>query len=329
MGFSQHRLTTTYTQELASYIAQLRYEDIPQEVLTRLKNVMIHTLANALAASKKPEADKVIDFITECNTGNGGEAAAWVNGKSYSLENTCLVNSILADFAIDAQDLSAAGHAACGIVSTAFAVAQAEHRSGREFLCAMAAGYEVYCRIVKAVAPTEEDKKERGIGAASWQLFGAIVPALKLMGLDELQINRGLGMATTCTPIPASFHVTCDSDLYHYEYAVRSQTAVTLARCAKLGVENLEDGFDDFAAFGTLMTSAHTPEWYTKQLKERSLLLELAYEGSAEQEEAFFMQCAKEVLTEERARAFCKALQEIEACEDLAALSGYFADRCE
>ena len=274
MGFSQHKLTTNYTKVLSAYIKNIRYEDLPPEVVERAKIIITQVIGVSLAAKNMEETQKAIELAKDCNGGSRGEATGWVDGSMLSLENACMLNGALADM-LDWEDCSCTGHPSCGIIPVAWSVAESLHLSGKDLITAVVVGYEVYQRIAMAVQPSLDERTRRGWGLTSWQIFGSLVPAVKLMGHDELQINKALSMATTCTPIPTNLHEYTKSDVYHFEHGFRNKTAITLARCAKLGVENLEDGIDDFDAFGNLMTAdRHDPPWYTRQLGERYMIME-------------------------------------------------------
>ena len=274
MGFSQHKLTTNYTQILSEYIKNIKYEDLPAEVVERTKIITAQVIGVSLAAENMAETQKAIALAKACNTGAQGEATAWVDGGKLSLENACMLNGALADM-LDWEDCSCTGHPSCGVVPVAWGVAESLKCSGKDLITAIVAGYEVYQRIAMAVQPSLDERTRRGWGLTSWQLFGSLVPAVKLMGHDALQINKALSMCTTCVPIPTNLHEYTKSDVYHFEHGFRNKTAITLARCAQLGVENLEDGLDDFDAFGNLMTAdRHDPSWYTRQLGERYMIME-------------------------------------------------------
>ena len=274
MGFSQHKLTTNYTQILSEYIKKTRYEDLPPEVIERAKIITTQVIGVSLAAKNMAETKKAIALAREDNAGGQGEATAWVDGSLLSLENACMLNGALADM-LDWEDCSCTGHPSCGIVPVAWGVAESMKLSGKDFITAVVVGYEVYQRIAMAIQPSLDERTRRGWGLTSWQIFGSLVPALKLMGHDVRQINQALGMATACSPIPTNLHEYTKSDVYHFEHGFRNKTAITLARCAKLGVEELEDGIDDFNAFGLLMTSErHDPSWYTRELGDRYMIME-------------------------------------------------------
>lgn len=62
---------TTYTQELSEYAVNLKYEDIPAEVIERAKMIMLQTIGVTLAARKTAIAGKVLEMAREANGGEG------------------------------------------------------------------------------------------------------------------------------------------------------------------------------------------------------------------------------------------------------------------
>lgn len=274
MGFSQHQITTDYTKTLSEYIRNLKYEDIPAEVVERAKIIITQVIGVSLASKNMPETAKAIELAKQSCPGAGGVATAWVDGSKLSLESACMLNGALADM-LDWEDCSCTGHPSCGIVPVAWSVAESMKLSGRDLITAVVAGYEVYQRIAMAVQPSLDERASRGWGLTSWQLFGSLIPAVKLMGHDALQINKALSMVTTCAPLPTNLHEYTKSDVYHFEHGFRNQVAVTLARASKLGVENLEDALDDPDVYGNLVApTRYDPTWYTRQLGERYMIME-------------------------------------------------------
>lgn len=274
MGFSQHKITTNYTQTLADYIYNTQYEDIPAEVIERAKVITTQVIGVSLAAKNMADTQKAIALTRLLNGGTQGEATGWVSGDRLSLEQACLLNGTLADI-MDWEDCSCTGHPSAGVIPMAWTFAEALHMSGKEMLTAIVVGWEVYQRIAMAVQPSPATRARKGWGLVSWQIFGALVPALKLMGHSPKQINQALGTATTCSVLPTGLHEFTKSSVYHFEHGFRNYTAATLARCTKLGIEEMEDGLDDFNAYGNIMSpDAHHPEWYTRELGSRYMIME-------------------------------------------------------
>ena len=63
---------TNKTQTHREYTQNLKYEDIPAEVVERAKMIMLQTIGAALAAKGTPIAEKVCRMSEEANGGEGG-----------------------------------------------------------------------------------------------------------------------------------------------------------------------------------------------------------------------------------------------------------------
>ena len=81
---------TTYTQELSEYAANLKYEDIPPEVVERAKMIMLQTIGVALAAKGTPIYEKAVRMAREANGGDGGATTVWGTGEKLSAINAAL-----------------------------------------------------------------------------------------------------------------------------------------------------------------------------------------------------------------------------------------------
>ena len=198
--FSGKGEETHYTETLSSFIKNLKYEDIPPEVLERAKGIAIQTIGASLAVNGIPVADKAVALGKLCGGDNSGVATMWIDGGKTTIPGAVFCNSTLAD-ALDWEDCAWTGHPSAGIVPVAFACAEAMHKSGKDFLTAIVAAYEVYTRIAMAVQPPEIWPNYKGWGLTAWQIFAAVVPAAKLMDLDEDKIRRSAS-ASPAVPFP-------------------------------------------------------------------------------------------------------------------------------
>lgn len=263
---------TNYTETLSKFIRELKYEDIPPEVLERAKVIAMQTIGAGLAVNGIPVAERAISLGKRCG-GTGGEATLWIDGSKCTIPGAVFCNSTLSD-ALDWEDCAWTGHPSAGIIPVAFACAEAGHKSGKDFLTAIVAGYEVYTRIAMAVQPPENWPNYKGWGLTAYQIFAAVVPAAKLLGLDLTQINQAIGFGVTSCPIPQSFHQSAMSDAYHYEHGFRSMEGVMCAFNAQEGVDNYTDALDDPWAFENWMTVSPDSSWYTRDLGKRWLIME-------------------------------------------------------
>ena len=141
-----------YTQIIADYLSELKYEDIPAEVIERAKLVTLHTIGAAIAAVKTEAGSNIIDVAK--TLGNGGKEATIIgDGTKVGLGNAVLASGTLADL-LDWEDCSWTGHPSAGAVPTGLAVSEAYHKSGKDYLTALVGGYDVYQRIAMAVQPS-------------------------------------------------------------------------------------------------------------------------------------------------------------------------------
>lgn len=278
---------TTYTQELSEYTVNLKYEDIPAEVIERAKMIMLQTIGVSLAARPTQIADKARQMGRESNGGLGGPTTVWGTGEKLAAVNSSLVVGTMAD-ALDWEDCSWTGHPSAGIIPCAWLAAEEKHMSGKDMLTAIVAGYEVYQRIAMAVQPSDERWKTKGWGLTSWQIFGAIIPIAKLYGFDARKVNQAIGVGCECSTIPTAYHATTMSDFYHYEHGYRARDGFLIAKSVEKGIFNQMDALDeprcytsvicgDDASSGSTDPSVDSGEadisWLTKDLGARYLIM--------------------------------------------------------
>lgn len=143
---------TNYTQVLAEYAANLTYDKIPAEVIERAKLMTLHTLGVSLAAKMDELAQNAVKIGSELNNGVGGSATVWTTGEKLSPANAVFVNGTISDI-LDWEDCSWTGHPSASAVPVSIAVAEDQHSTGKEYLAALIACFEVCMRVSMAVQP--------------------------------------------------------------------------------------------------------------------------------------------------------------------------------
>ena len=254
MHYNWHKIETNYTDVLSDFTVNTNYEDIPPEVIERAKMIMLQTVGVSLAAKDVPGTQKAIKMALAANGGAGGTTTGWVSGDKLSPVNAAFLAGSLSDM-LDWEDTSWTGHPAAGIVPCAWVMAEHLKMSGKDLLTAIVLGYEVYQRIACAVQPSLEQQAQKGWGLTSWQIFGCLIPAVKLMGLDANAVNKAIGLGTVCSTIPTCLHEFTMSDFYHYEHGLRARDGILIAELVQKGVHNLMDGLDDPTAYAEAVCS--------------------------------------------------------------------------
>ena len=280
--------TTTYTQELSEYAVNLKYEDLPAEVVERAKMILMQTMGAALAARSTPVFEKALKMAREANGGAGGATTVWGAGEKLSAINAALVLGTAADI-LDWEDCSWTGHPSAGVIPCAWLAAEERHRSGKDLITAIVAGYEVAQRIAMAVQPSDTRWASKGWGLTSWQLFSCILPIAKLYGLDARRINQAIGMGCESSVLPTNYHAATMSDFGHYEYGYRARDGFMITKAAEKGIHNNRDALDEPRCYAgvvcgndgsngsgeTLIRSKEADvTWLTRDLGKHYLILE-------------------------------------------------------
>lgn len=272
------RVPTDYTQQISDYIAGLRYEDLPEPVLEKAKMILLRTVGASLAAVGTPEVQKSRKMALEANAGVAGSTTVWGSGEKLSPVNAALVLGTMAD-ALNWEDTAWTGYPAAALVPCSWLAAEDRHKSGKDLLTAIVAGYEVYQRIAMAVQPTQRRLEWQGWGLASWQIYAAIVPIAKLYGLDARKVNQAIGLGCESSPIPTAYQEVTGSDFAHYEYGYRARDGFMCAGAAEKGIHNQMDVLDDPNCYTGVICSAPDfsseadDSWLTKDLGTSYFLL--------------------------------------------------------
>ena len=184
------------TATLAGYVADLKFEDIPPEVLERAKVLTLDFLGSAIRARRDAESTPSLLKMLEALALDGkGEATVFGDTKTWTPAVAALLNGALGH-SLDFDDTHADSslHPSAPVVPAAFAVGEMVGASGRDVLTAIVAGYEVCCRLGNALDPTSH--YARGFHpTATAGTYGAAAAAAKLFGLSQQQIIAAFGVS--------------------------------------------------------------------------------------------------------------------------------------
>ena len=263
MGFNVHTITTDRTKQICRFIKTLKYEDIPPAVIERAKMMVMQTVGVSLCAADLWEVKDAMAIAEEMSPGSEGTATLWASGKKVSWEAASLAAGVMGD-TLDWEDCSVTGHPSSGVIPTAVIASEVLHKSGKELLTAVVAGYEVYQRVALA-------GRSNIVG---YNIFGNLAVLMKLLDMSEEQMNQAFGVGTACAIIPANVHEITMSDSLNYLYGFRAESTVTMIKTVLSGIENMEDAFDDPSAY-LAHCGYQEPEWLTQELGEHWMMMDM------------------------------------------------------
>ncbi|KAJ5983364.1 MmgE/PrpD, partial [Penicillium waksmanii] len=195
----------TRTEHLATWAANLRYSDIPDDVVQKTKDFFLDTLGCAIAGRHHPAVNAMARFAVQMGPSNGNSElidsalkfttspafASLVNGASShvveqdDLHNRSIMHPVSSILICDKATV---------IFPAALAVAQDLKSSGEEFITACVVGYEVGCRVGEYLGKSHY---ERFHSTATGGVIGVAATTAHLLKLNAEQTLSAIGTAGT------------------------------------------------------------------------------------------------------------------------------------
>ena len=175
------------TTKLAEWAMSVSYEDINEEVLSKIEDCILDALGCAIvgkdalgtqhsrAVAKKQYRDGSCSLWFDSHTLNA-TGAAFSNAAAVSMLD------------IDDGHRLAMGHPGAAVIPTALALAEEMKTSAAELYVAIMAGYEVAVRL-------GESESRKSYHTGNWSIFGAVITAARLQKLSSNQAMHALAIA--------------------------------------------------------------------------------------------------------------------------------------
>lgn len=187
--------TSEYTTGIAGFVSGLRYEDIPGEVIERIKLLILDSLGCAVFGAGLPWSRILMDTLGAVDTTPG--CTLWGTGRRLSAPHAALVNGTLVQ-GFELDDVHRVGVLHVGAVTLPAVLAVAELRpgmTGRELLTAAVAGYEIGPRVGMCMG--QEHIGQGWHSGATVGVFSACAGAARALRLAPAQAVHALGIAGT------------------------------------------------------------------------------------------------------------------------------------
>ncbi|MDD2496930.1 MAG: MmgE/PrpD family protein [Desulfitobacteriaceae bacterium] len=181
------------TSTLSHFIANLSYDNLPEDIVDAAKSAYLDWLGSALAGSdKKPTA--ILKKIVK-EMGGHPEATLIGDGFKTTAAHAALLNGA-SSHVVELDDVHKAAvlHAGAVVIPAALAVSEKKGKNGKDLITAIVAGYEIGIRVGEAVTPSHYLKWHT---TGTCGTFGAAAAAAKALGLNEGQCISTLGSAGT------------------------------------------------------------------------------------------------------------------------------------
>ena len=184
-----------YTRGIAEFVAGLRYEAIPPEVIERIKLLMLDSLGCAIFGAELPWSRILRHTLAKVDTSQG--CSVWGTGQRLSAPHAALVNGTLVQ-SFELDDVHRVGVLHVGAVTLPGVLAIAEMQpelTGRDLLTACVAGYEIGPRVGMCMGP--EHIGQGWHSGATVGVFSAAAGSAAALRLSADQTVHALGIAGT------------------------------------------------------------------------------------------------------------------------------------
>jgi 2-methylcitrate dehydratase PrpD len=266
--------------QLARFAAELKFEDIPAPVLRRAEDLFLDWLASALAGKGARPVEAIERFALAMGPAMPHDSGAEVliSRRATSAYFAAMVNAAASHY-VEQDDVhnGSVFHPATVVFPPALALAQTLGKSGKDFLLAVVAGYEVGIRVGEF------------LGRSHYRIFhttgtaGALAAAAaagSLLGLNAEQMLHAFGSAgTQAAGLWEFLRDAADSKQLHTARAAgNGLTAAWLAKEGFTGARKILEGEQGMAAG---MSPDPQPAQLTDRLGSRWALAETSFKFHA------------------------------------------------
>ncbi|MBI4333869.1 MAG: MmgE/PrpD family protein [Chloroflexi bacterium] len=250
----------------ADHVANIRFEDIPADVVRIARMSVLDSLGVTLAATTLwPGARELVEFVKEGGgkeestiVGFGGRVPSWM---------AAFANSTIAHFLdYDDANVQVMTHGSTPIVPPTFAIAERLGKiDGKRFITAVVSGMELSFRLSRAAPKKTLDWHESSLHG----FLGAAAAASKILALDQGHVQNALGIAFS--QASGSRQAKLDDTLAHcLEMGFAAKGGVLSALLAERGFSGALNSLEgQFGLFRLYHGGNYNPAVLTSELGKR------------------------------------------------------------
>lgn len=179
------------TVRLANFVSSLTYENLPSEVITKTKELILDQIGCELAGSILPWSKIAYEYIKSMNA--GGKCTVVKYGSKTNPEFCSFLNATFGH-GFDLDDMNGHGRPGSAIIAPILVSSELLARSGIDVITSVVAAYEVWTRVTAAVSPSAI--LDRGFHTVSINgVFGAAAGVGKLLRINAEKLANAFGIA--------------------------------------------------------------------------------------------------------------------------------------
>ena len=271
------KATIAPSQQLAEFAANLKFSDIPDDVVRRTEDLLLDWFGSALAGKVGRPVQSIEAIASEMGP-QEGRAEVLISRRMTSPLFAALVNGASSHYA-EQDDVhnGSVFHPAAVVFPAALAIAQDRGCSGQDLITAAVAGYEAGIRIGEF------------LGRSHYRIFhttgtagtvAAAVAAARLMGLNAQQMQHAMGSAgTQAAGLWEFLRDAADSKQLHTGKAAAD--GLLAALLAEKGFTGAKQALEGPQGMGAGMSRDADPARLTDRLGQRWATIETSFKFHA------------------------------------------------
>jgi 2-methylcitrate dehydratase len=227
----------TMVEGLARFVHRTRLADMSEAAVMQLKIRVLDAVGCALGALGGEPVQKLRSYVDRMD---GAPLCTLIGGGRTSPDRAAFLNGALVRY-LDFNDSFLAKGETChpsDNVGAVLAAAEYADRSGADFLAALAAAYQVQCRLSEA-APV----RHKGFDHTTQGAFAAAAGAARALGLDEVRTAHAVAISGTALP---ALRVTRTGALSHWKGLAYPHTGSGALQAALLAAEGITGPLEVF-----------------------------------------------------------------------------------
>ena len=238
---------------LARYATDIKYEDLPEDIVRKAKRTILDTLGCAFGGYIAGPSQIAVKLASDVNATRG--ATVLCSGTKTSPDLAAFANGVMIRY-LDFNDgfvslTHGAGHPS-DTIAALLAAADLTERSGRDLITATVLSYEVFCKIADTF-----DYLGSGVDHSTITGFATVIGASRLMGLSREQMVHAIGITVGGNTAIRQGRADTLSNWKAFAAADASRKAVFSAQLAQSGMTGPSNVFEGRLGFFNLIS--HNP----------------------------------------------------------------------
>ncbi len=194
----------TAVSVIGDYAAARRYEDLSELAIVRARQVLLDFIGTMLGGYQTELGQLSADYAAQMQPGH--DATIVGDGRRSTVDGAAFANATMGKFLGMDDSHRIAGHVASQLVPAALALGERHRLTGRQFITALAVGYDVMDLVHGAVDTWQRERGMDHKGQAG--TLASSVTAAKALGLNAEKTAQALAL---------SMDMACGTEQYVYD----------------------------------------------------------------------------------------------------------------